>query len=418
MGAFEEAREQINAALSASPGEASLVVQLGDLGSGASSGSARCFAAARDYLSRFTAPFTLITGNHDLEGPEFDDDGANLAAWEAAFGQRHFWARDVGPALLVGLSTTRYRSNVMSHHEVHVSGEQLAWLERVLERVAPGKPVVIFTHAPPMGCGLKVINDLHIKNRCAWLNHSGNAHVFMDIVARHPRIKLWFSGHFHLSHNYADSVVATAGCVFVQTGVIGPHCNRDGFRQSRLLRVGRDGYQVLTVDHEEGGTLRLDVEAAWDAAEPPAVRIPDDEVICDPYAGYVCAQDTCSVLWHDAIQWFTVGPDTLLAHQDGSLIEYDARTFAPTGCVTLDTEGLRVVLRDADGTDVTAAVPGDGSCVAAVQLVEAGGAVRRSFARNAWGSFFTVFQPNKWQLKRRQLAARHPPSPASETISA
>jgi hypothetical protein len=33
--------------------------------------------------------------------------------------------------------------------------------------------VLVFTHAPPMGCGLRVLQTVHVKNGCAWLNHSG-----------------------------------------------------------------------------------------------------------------------------------------------------------------------------------------------------------------------------------------------------
>lgn len=150
--------------------EAKAVVQLGDVGTGATSGSPAAFDAARVYLDGFGAPRHSITGNHDLEGTEFDTDDENLAAWQHAFGHHHHWAHDIGPCVLVGLSTTRYRSNVLSHHEVHVDEAQLRWFESVLRTLEPGKPVVVFTHAPPMGCGLKVIHDLHIKNRCVPLS--------------------------------------------------------------------------------------------------------------------------------------------------------------------------------------------------------------------------------------------------------
>ena len=108
----------LQAAFAARPDAASHVLQLGDLGTGATSGSSECFETARHYLQSFDKPFSLITGNHDLEGAEFDTDTENLDAWRFAFQQSHFWARDVGPCVLIGLSTTRYRSNVMSHHEV------------------------------------------------------------------------------------------------------------------------------------------------------------------------------------------------------------------------------------------------------------------------------------------------------------
>ena len=37
--------------------------------------------------------------------------------------------------------------------------------------------------------GAQVIQEVHIKNRCAWLNHSDNPRAFMDIVARHRNVK-------------------------------------------------------------------------------------------------------------------------------------------------------------------------------------------------------------------------------------
>jgi hypothetical protein len=80
------------------------------------------------------------------------------------------------------------------------------------------------------------------------------------------------------------------------------------------------------------------------------------------------------------------------------------------GCVTLDTEGADVQLLDNDGRDVTDAVPGNGTCVATIQLVTPDGAVRESFARNQWGTFFQVYQPNKWQP--------NDPSAPRETIMA
>ena len=73
-----------------------------------------------------------------------------------AFGQRHYWAAELGSVLCLGLSTVRFRGNKDSVHEVYVDDEQLAWFEQQLESSA-GRPVFVFTHAPPLGCGLKVV---------------------------------------------------------------------------------------------------------------------------------------------------------------------------------------------------------------------------------------------------------------------
>jgi hypothetical protein len=75
-------------------------------------------------------------------------------------------ASELGPALLVGLSTVRFRSNTFSVHEVYVDDEQVAWFEALLA-AHPGRPVVVFTHAPPIGSGLKVVQNVHVKNRSA-----------------------------------------------------------------------------------------------------------------------------------------------------------------------------------------------------------------------------------------------------------
>lgn len=42
-----------------------------------------------------------------------------------------------------------------SHHEVFVDDAQIAWFEQQLEAFS-GRPIIVFTHAPPMGCGLRV----------------------------------------------------------------------------------------------------------------------------------------------------------------------------------------------------------------------------------------------------------------------
>lgn len=43
------------------------------------------------------------------------------------------------------------------------------------------------------------------QNGCAWLNHSSGdeeRRVFLRLCKEHHCIKAWFSGHFHLSHDY------------------------------------------------------------------------------------------------------------------------------------------------------------------------------------------------------------------------
>lgn len=224
MSEFHEARDQLRTMIEGSYSTggqtnggnhndreniAARVVQLGDLGSYEKGwpGSRKCFDRAAEFMDGFQVPTALILGNHDLEGDEFETDEENLSTWKSTFKQNHYWRADVGPATLIGLSTVRFRSNPFSVHEVHIDDEQIEFLEKTLEEATlKNRPVVLFTHAPPMGSGLKAIQSVHVKNRCAWLNHSSNPQIFSELVQRFPCVKLQFSGHFHLSQNYPDAI--------------------------------------------------------------------------------------------------------------------------------------------------------------------------------------------------------------------
>ncbi|KAG2491261.1 hypothetical protein HYH03_010467 [Edaphochlamys debaryana] len=406
MHLFHAARSHLLAAMSeeGKPVPGARVAQLGDLGHGKhASGSQRCFKFAKDFLDGFGVPYAMITGNHDLEGDEYETDEANLSAWKEVFDQPHYWSADLGSARLLGLSTVRYRSNENSHHEVYISHDQVQWLEGQLAE-HPHTPFIVLTHAPPMGCGLKVIQEVHIKNRCAWLNHSQDPKRFLDIVSRHKNIKLWFSGHFHLSHNYPDSISTVGSTAFVQVGVIG-ECNRDGLRQSRLLRGTPSGYELFTVDHDTGAT-RLDLAADWADTAPPVPVTPADELLCDPSAGWLCSQMDCKV--GDNIQglvtWYPVGSETILAlHDGGLLIEYDMATAAPIGLVTRVPEDCRLQPVTAQGSPCARE---DGADVAEIRVLEADGSLREALPRNSAGAFYRVYQPNKWKLKRAQKQAQ------------
>jgi hypothetical protein len=52
----------------------------------------------------------------------------------------------------------------LSVHEVYIDEEQMMWFEGILA-ANPHRPIIVFTHAPPMGSGLKVVANVHVKNR-------------------------------------------------------------------------------------------------------------------------------------------------------------------------------------------------------------------------------------------------------------
>ena len=41
---------------------------------------------------------------------------------------------------------------------------------------------------------LSALMQVHVKNRCAWINQSSDPKALVQLVHRFPNIKLWFSG--------------------------------------------------------------------------------------------------------------------------------------------------------------------------------------------------------------------------------
>lgn len=432
MEIFETARHQLRDYLGVTgegpPPKGARIIQLGDVGGyKARPGSRQSLEFGRKFLDGFGVEAATVVGNHDLEGEDFDTDEANLEAWRQIMGQRHHWAAKLGPLLCIGLSTVKFRSNPFSVHEVHVDPEQLEWLEGILSASGDSTPVALFTHAPPMGSGLQVVQEVHVKNRCAWLNHSSDPAAFIRLTRRYPNIRLWFSGHFHLSHNYPDSISVVGNCAFVQTGVIG-ECNRDGHRQSRLLRGDATHFEVATLDHETGET-RVDLSHRWDDPEKLQPRLHEDALICDPDSGgWLCSQLWCDEDLGDnpmtpqrnAATWFAVGATSSVALQGFSLVEYDNEYRAPIGLVCLDVDPVeeRVVLLDDGGAPLSAdgSDSAGGESVAAMALLHTNG-TSRVFRRDPLSRlWFVVYQYNKWQKKLQQRAAALHTSSESQPV--
>lgn len=54
------------------------------------------------------------------------------------------------------LCVTESKLPTHSVHEIHIDDEQLAWFAQQLDDIDADTPIVVFSHAPPIGCGLKV----------------------------------------------------------------------------------------------------------------------------------------------------------------------------------------------------------------------------------------------------------------------
>jgi len=247
---FERAREQLRRA---EPGYA---ICLGDLGCGAEAGTPGAFEAARRWLEGLGVPFATLLGNHDLERTErFASDADAVACYCEVMGcAQPYRAFELGPALGITLSATRFRDKRGYAHEVSIDEAQFRWFVETLERERD-RPVCVFSHAPPLGSRLRVLQRPHLRAGNAWLNQSNGPRRFHELLARHPQVRLWFSAHDHLGQDHPRALSHVGRCLFVHTGVIGEQ-TRDGKRQSRLVTLDEDTVGIETLDHASGARRR------------------------------------------------------------------------------------------------------------------------------------------------------------------
>jgi len=220
-------------------------------------------------------------------------------------------------------------------------------------------------------------------NGCCWLNHSDDKECrkYIELVREHRCIKLWFSGHFHLGQDYQDSITFPTidpllgpypnrgSCVFAQTSVMRTGTSRDTRRQSRLLRGNKDGFEICTVDHANGGKIRLDATISYngDNNEVGVYAHPDESKVGDklfkvyqPNPGDSLHPADDGLLSYDddlmimetvtpeTKKWWYMACGTVLGLLNGMLVEYDRSTFAPLGLVVGADEliGKRIAVVD------------------------------------------------------------------------
>jgi hypothetical protein len=339
------------------------------------------------------------TINPDLEGlDEFQTDEENLAMFLRTHNKPtpQFCREIAEKTLLVGMGSTVFRDAPYTSHEVVIDDAQLAWFENLVKEHPSGEgwKIFVFTHAPPNGSGLRVLQENHVVNGCCWLNHSNDkkCRKFIELVREHRCIKGWFSGHFHLGQDYQDSITFPTidpkvgpypnrgSCVFVQTSVMRGGTSRDGRQQSRLLRGNKDGFEICTVDHQNGGKIRLDATITYsDCNHEVGVYAHGDEAnrgddyfkvyqpsagdsLHPPDDGYIAYQPDGRLVVNEevtqeTVAWWRMADGKVLGMLKGMLVEYDPSTLAPLGLVVGADElvGKRVAVIDS-GIDEECAV--------------------------------------------------------------
>jgi hypothetical protein len=390
------------------------MVSLGDLGESKSvrpketselfAGTTECHMLAAEFLGSFGVPYEVIGGNHDLEGlDEFATDEANLELFLRAHGKPtpNFCREIAEKTLLVGLSSTVFRDAIYTSHEVTIDQQQIDWFEQLCvdHPAKDGWKVFVFTHAPPNGSGLRVLQENHVVNGCCWLNHSNEKQCqkFINLVREHRCIKAWFSGHFHLGQDYQDSITFPTidpkegpypnrgSCVFVQTSVMRGGTSRDGRQQSRLIRGNKDGFEICTVDHQKDGAIRVDATITYTSdtnevgvyAHPDEVRANDKQYfkVYQPSAGDALHPPDDGFIPYgedgklevnfpvtmDTVAWWRMSCGRVLGMLNGMLVEYDTSTLAPLGLVVGADEliGKRIAVLDSGLEDEACIVEAD-----------------------------------------------------------
>jgi hypothetical protein len=448
-------------------------VSLGDLGESKSirpeettelfAGTTECHMLAAEYLSSFGVPYEVVGGNHDLEGiDEFPTDQENLELFLRAHNKPtpQFIRYLADKTILVGLTSTLFRDAKYTSHEVTIDQEQIDWFEDVLRKhtAAEGWRVFVFTHAPPNGSGLRVLQENHVVNGCCWLNHSNEMQCqkFINLVREHRCIKAWFSGHFHLGQDYQDSITFPTidpkdgpypnrgSCVFAQTSVMRSGTSRDGRQQSRLIRGNCHGFDICTVDHANNGAVRVDATITYtDCNHEVGVYAHEDisrmgDQFFKVYAP--CAGDALHApdenlvrytsegdlhipapIGYESKAWWYMACGRVLGLLNGMMIEYDQSTLAPLGLVVGADEliGKSIVVVDSGLEECTidfdtvgmegadCAAPSDAR-EQAVLLVDANGSVT-VVQPNEDGSYWRKIVRNKMireREKRRETAAK------------
>jgi 3',5'-cyclic AMP phosphodiesterase CpdA len=240
------------------------LVVLGDIAG--ERGSSEEYAAALSFLAGFKAPLVPITGNHDFIYTDAYNAQGNIVRcapemrakkleyFKAAMGLDSLQREEkLGGYELVYLCA----DSLDKKHQVGLSPESLAWLDERLARNS-SLPTIIFFHAP---LEWTVIAN---GSRASGDSAAQPAAAIGAILAKHPQVFLWVSGHTHTKPS--DPSFASPINLY-DDRVMDIHCP-DADRvdlYTNSLWLYPDHVLVRTYDHRKGAWLEaLDRRvAAW-----------------------------------------------------------------------------------------------------------------------------------------------------------
>lgn len=125
------------------------------------------------------APVLALPGNHDLRGPL---SASMLEGRGTVPGKPLHWAETVRGVLFVLLDTT-----VPGEDGGRLDADGIAWLEGTLADAAPGTPVLLVMHHPPVVLGHPFVDSIRLAD----------SDGLAATVRAHPEIVALLAGHAH-----------------------------------------------------------------------------------------------------------------------------------------------------------------------------------------------------------------------------
>jgi hypothetical protein len=143
-------------------------------------------------------------------------------------------------------------------------------------------------------------------------------------------------------------------CVFAQTSVMRSGTSRDTRQQSRFIRGDKEKFEICTVDHKAGGTVRIDATITYRGDDNEVGVYAHDDVaykhdkffkVYQPNAGDALHPPDDGLIQYedemimdkpvdkDTVAWWYMDCGRVLGMLNGMLIEYDRSTLAPLGLV-------------------------------------------------------------------------------------
>jgi hypothetical protein len=241
-----------------------LVIPLGDFGAGGI-GSPAGLEEAWAHLRKLDAPLRPILGNHDLQ----EESGGTREHYSMIKALREINGGDAGGGfmefenfrLMFASTDPQPADSCWSVQECYVAPEQFQNLMTAYKE-RPGVPIISFTHAPPIGCGLRTVPTVHVRATNAYLDQNHDVYRWEKLYRENAEFIMWFSAHYHLGHDHHNSMTDICGTHFFQTQIHGLQ-TRDETRASRVLDITPASISVSTLDHI---TRQLTQKSQWNFA--------------------------------------------------------------------------------------------------------------------------------------------------------